>query len=350
MEMNKNIKANIALISLTIGLILSLLVAVALGSTKIEIQDVYSVILDGVMQNIGIKTTEPSNIFNVVWHIRLPRIILAMSVGAILSVSGVVLQACVKNPLADPYVLGISSGAYLGATLSFIVGSVTIFGMSSMGIFGFIGAFAVSIIVLFIANIGGRSNTVKLILAGSAVSAVCSAFANFIILTIDSSSTAEIVKWSMGGLGGADHLSNIVIFIVGFIGVIFFITQSRTLNLMLLGDETATTLGTNVHSSRIIYLVITSLLIGFSVYKAGMIGFVGLLIPHIVRMLWGTNHKYLIPLSALSGSIFLVWADVLCRNIIPNNEVPIGIITSMIGAPVFIYLLVKKRYGFGGNQ
>ena len=134
------------------------------------------------------------------------------------------------------------------------------------------------------------------------------------------------------------------------VGILFFISQYRTLNLMLLGDESAVTLGTNLHRYRTVYLAVSALMIGFAVFKSGMIGFVGLIIPHIVRMLFGTDHKKVIVLSALMGAIFLLWADVLSRILISGTEMPVGIITSVAGAPVFVYLMVKRSYGFGGER
>ena len=133
-------------------------------------------------------------------------------------------------------------------------------------------------------------------------------------------------------------------------GTLFFWTQYRNLNLMLLGDESAVTLGTDLHRWRLVYLLVSALLVGFVVYKAGLIGFVGLLIPHVVRMVFGTDHKKLLPLSALLGAIFLIWADVLCRVVLPGNELPIGVLTSLVGAPVFVYLMARKKYGFGGGD
>ena len=139
-------------------------------------------------------------------------------------------------------------------------------------------------------------------------------------------------------------------FIAIILGVIFFMTQYRTLNLMLLGDEVSITLGTDLHKFRIIYLVITSLMIGLLVYVSGMIGFVGLIIPHIVRMIFGTDHKKIIPISALLGAIILIWADVLSRALIKGTEIPIGIVISIIGSPLFVWLMIKKNYGFGGSK
>ena len=287
----------------------------------------------------------------MVWLIRLPRLILAIGVGTGLSVCGVVMQAIVKNPLADPYVLGVSSGAYLGATLAMLLGLGTILGGSAMGVLGCAGAFLVSLAVVGLANLGGRANAVKLLLAGSALSAVCSGFSNlFIFILNDDHAASAVVQWSMGSLAGADWQSNGVILPVVLAGTLFFWTQYRNLNLMLLGDESAVTLGTDLHRWRLVYLLVSALLVGFVVYKAGLIGFVGLLIPHVVRMVFGTDHKKLIPLSALLGAIFLIWADVLCRVVLPGNELPIGVLTSLVGAPVFVYLMARKKYGFGGGD
>lgn len=287
----------------------------------------------------------------MVWLIRLPRLILAIGVGVGLSVCGVVMQAIVKNPLADPYVLGVSSGAYLGATLAMLLGLGTILGGSAMGVLGCAGAFLVSLAVVGLANLGGRANAVKLLLAGSALSAVCSGFSNlFIFILNDDHAASAVVQWSMGSLAGADWQSNGVILPVVLAGTLFFWTQYRNLNLMLLGDESAVTLGTDLHRWRLVYLLVSALLVGFVVYKAGLIGFVGLLIPHVVRMVFGTDHKKLIPLSALLGAIFLIWADVLCRVVLPGNELPIGVLTSLVGAPVFVYLMARKKYGFGGGD
>ncbi len=341
----------IVLVALIALLIISLLTAVTIGSTSIPIEDVYGVIMHKIF-GIGEveKFAEGTALHDIVWHIRLPRLVLALAVGTGLAVCGVIMQAIVKNPLADPYVLGISSGSYLGAVVALSTGVTTVFGGNSVGVFAFIGAFVVSMLVIILSNIGGKSNSVKLILSGTAIGSICGAFSNFMILLLNDASTSAVVQWSMGGLGGADWESNGVILTVMVVGTLFFITQSRVLNLMLLGDESAITLGINVNRLRLLYLVISSLMIGFAVYKAGMIGFIGLVIPHIIRMIFGTNHSKLLPLSALLGGIFLIWADVLCRVILKGNEIPVGIITSLIGAPVFIYLMIRKKYGFGGGS
>lgn len=346
----------VAIVVLLIVLPLSILVAVTFGTMKLPVGDVYTVIryeLGSILfrQPIPADWAPGTPLHDVVWLIRLPRLILAAAVGASLAVSGVVMQAIVKNPLADPYVLGISSGASLGATLAVLFGLGVSFGTKYVGVMAFIGALIISFAVIALANVGGRATAVKLLLAGSALSAVCGAFSSFAIyIHDDSHAPSQIVRWTMGGLGAANWNDNGVMAVVTLLGVGFFLTQSRTLNLMLLGDDSAITLGTDLHCWRIAYLVATSLMIGFSVYNAGTIGFVGLVVPHVVRLLFGTDHRKMVPISALGGAVFLIWADVACRTIIPGNEMPIGILTSLLGAPVFIYLMARRRYGFGGGD
>lgn len=345
--------AILSIVVLLGALAFSLLAAVTFGSTEIPIGDVYQVILQKLYHAIFLGQGEwgEGSLFRVIWYIRLPRLILAVAIGMGLSVCGVIMQAVVKNPLADPYVLGISSGASLGATLAIMLGVGTFFGSNFVGVMAFLGAFLISLAVVAIASIGGRANSVKLLLAGTALSSVCSAFSSFIVyFAHDKEGMQTVTYWMMGALGGATWALDGVVMLVVLAGILFFLTQYRTLNLMLLGDEVSITLGTNLHRWRQIYLLVSAAIVGFAVYAAGMIGFVGLVIPHVVRMIYGTDHKKLIPISALVGAIFLVWADVGCRTLIPGQEMPIGILTSMIGAPCFIYLMARKRYGFGGER
>lgn len=340
------------LIVLLVGLVLSLLLAVTIGTTKIPISDVYKIISQKLYHTFILMDADwgEGSLFRTIWYIRLPRLILAAAIGMGLSVCGVVMQAIVKNPLADPYVLGISSGASLGATASIMLGVGAAFGANAIGVMAFIGAFIISIAVVALANVGGRANSVKLLLAGTALSSVCSAFSSFIVyIAHDREGMQTVTYWMMGALGGASWELDAVVWFVVFVGIVFFLTQYRTLNLMLLGDEVSITLGTELHKWRQLYLLVSAAMVGFAVYSAGMIGFVGLVIPHVVRMVFGTDHKHLLPVSALVGAIFLVWADVACRVLLPGQELPIGILTSMIGAPCFIYLMAKKRYGFGGE-
>ena len=340
----------VALILLII-LVGSVMISVTLGSAKISVSEVYKVLGYKILGIKSFSEYATGPIHDVVWIIRFPRVVLAIAIGMALSISGVVRQAIVKNPLADPYILGISSGASLGATFAIMLGFGAVLGGNFVGVMAFIGALLVSFGVLLLANIKGSATSSKLILAGMALSAVCSSFSNFIIyIANDKTGMQSVTYWLLGSLAGAKWETNIVILPVVIIACIFFWSRYRVLNLMLLGDDVSITLGTDLHKPRHIYLIITSIMIGLSVYCAGVIGFVGLIIPHAVRMLFGTDHKKLIPISALVGAIFMICADALSRIVIPNSEMPIGILISMIGAPVFIYLMVKRSYGFGGAE
>lgn len=340
----------VALILLII-LVGSVMISVTLGSAKISVSEVYKVLGYKILGIKSFSEYATGPIHDVVWIIRFPRVVLAIAIGMALSISGVVMQAIVKNPLADPYILGISSGASLGATFAIMLGFGAVLGGNFVGVMAFIGALLVSFGVLLLANIKGSATSSKLILAGMALSAVCSSFSNFIIyIANDKTGMQSVTYWLLGSLAGAKWETNIVILPVVIIACIFFWSRYRVLNLMLLGDDVSITLGTDLHKPRHIYLIITSIMIGLSVYCAGVIGFVGLIIPHEVRMLFGTDHKKLIPISALVGAIFMICADALSRIVIPNSEMPIGILISMIGAPVFIYLMVKRSYGFGGAE
>ena len=342
----------ITMILLLAALIVSLLWAVTIGSVDIQMSDVYRVLLyktfgigDGARYGSG-------SMSDIVWFVRLPRLVLAIGVGTALAISGAVMQAVVKNRLADPYTLGLSSGASLGATLAILLGVGSFLGSGYVGIVAFLGAFLVSLAVVALANVGGRATSVKLILAGTALSSICGAVSNFVLYVLNSSTGAveAVARWTLGSLAGAKWETNLWMLLVALTGTLFLWTQYRTLNLMLLGDDNAITLGTDLHRWRILYLLVSALMVGFAVYTAGIIGFVGLIIPHVVRMLFGTDHKKLLPISALLGAIFLLWADVLCRVLLPGKELPIGVLTSLVGAPVFIYLMARKRYGFGGGD
>lgn len=341
----------VAIFVLLAALVLSILAAVTFGSVKLSVGEVYAEILYK-LTGIGDPELYASGVLHdVVWYVRLPRVIMAVGVGMALAVSGCVMQAIVRNPLADPFILGISSGATLGATVAALLGLVPIFGTNAMGVCAFIGAFGVSILVQIVANIGGRSNSIRLLLAGTALSSVCSAISNFIVyLAQDRQGIQSITFWLMGSLAGSKW-ENITFALPVILAItLFLITQSRVLNLMLLGDDVAVTLGTDLLRYRHLYLVLSAMMVGLSVYCTGMIGFVGLMIPHVIRILFGTDHKRLLPLSALLGAVFLIWADVACRVIIPRSELPLGILVSAIGAPSFIYLLVRKSYGFGEGK
>lgn len=351
MKFLKMLEFPMVIAALAVLLGIALFWGLSIGTVKLPLSQIYGAVIEQLTGDLPIEAVGRGPVHDIVWLLRLPRLVLAALVGCGLAVCGIIMQAIVKNPLADPYILGISSGASLGATSAILLGIGASLGSNFVGISAFIGAFALSLAVLFISNLGGRSNSIKLLLAGMALSAVCGAFSSFIVYFANNKEGMQsIAYWMMGSLAGAKWNELAVIAPVIIVSVLFFWTQSRVLNLMLLGDETAITMGRDLHVYRQWYLLISSLIVGFSVYSAGMIGFVGLIIPHVMRMFMGPDHKKLIPAGALMGAIFLVICDGLCRIIIPHTELPIGILISMIGAPCFIYLMIKRTYGFGGND
>lgn len=339
-------------------LILSVLLAVTIGAVKIPLKDVYRIVLYQTTR-IGIGDTDclsHGTMYQIVWNVRMPRVVMGGMIGILLAMCGVVMQATVQNPLADPYILGISSGASLGATFSIMVGASAVFTgwLATMGIafWAFAGALGAMSLVMVLASMGGgRITSAKLVLAGSVVGSLCGSFTNMMIYVGgDAENMKTVSYWLLGSMASAKWEK---LWLPGgcmVLGLLFFLTQTRTLNTLLLGDEAAITLGVDLSKRRKIYMVMTSLLSAVAVCTCGIVGFVGLMIPHIVRGFVGSDHRFLLPMAALTGGIFLIWADVLARVVLTNAEIPIGVITSAVGAPIFVYMMVKKSYGFGGHD
>ncbi|WP_228636161.1 FecCD family ABC transporter permease [Clostridium perfringens] len=322
----------------------SIILGISFGAVDIPPYDVYRVFLYKVF---GIKIGNldeilNSTLFDIIWGVRMPRVLLGAFAGMALAMVGVIMQATIQNPLGDPYILGLSSGASLGATFSILIGFSGVLSSFGSPLGAFLGALMASIFVYFLAKIGGRITPFKMILAGMVISSICSSLTSLIIfLSKDNEGIRTVNFWMMGSLAGAQW-SNIVLPIaISVIPLIYFFTQYRNLNLMVLGYETSITLGLNIEKHRKIYMILSSLITGVIVSVCGTIGFVGIMIPHIVRLIFGTDHKTLLPFSALVGAIFLIWADVIARCAINNMELPIGIITSVIGAPFLLWLMVK---------
>ena len=281
----------------------------------------------------------------IVWQIRVPRIILGFLAGSGLALCGCVMQAVVQNPMADPYILGVSAGATLGATGSLFLGV----GIVS-GFWAFLGAGFACFLVLALASADGKTTSVKLILAGMIVNALLTAFSNFIIAVAGNSDGIMSIKfWTMGALTRAGWKNIGLIAVIVLLAALFFMSQARTLDGLLLGEEAAVTIGIDTFRYRLVYLLVLSLLTGALISASGTIGFVGLIIPHLARALVGTAHRRLLPVAALSGGLFMLWVDALARSLLPNTELPVGIFTALIGAPFFVYVMVRKRYGFGGK-
>ena len=282
----------------------------------------------------------------VIFELRIPRILMAIAVGGGLGCAGAACQALFSNPLATPDILGVTSGTCVGAILAIIL-SFNMAGIQATALL--FGLFSVFVTLRLSSGKRGIS-ILFLVLSGVMISSLFNALSSLLKYTADPmDKLPQITYWLMGSVAGASWSTLQVMIPLSIAVPLFFYTQTKILNLMLLGDDTAVTLGVDLHLYRQGYLLVSALMVGFAVYAAGMIGFVGLIVPHVSRMLVGADHRRLLPIAAFSGAIFLVWADVFCRIIIPQTELPIGILVSMIGAPCFIYLMVKKTYCFGSG-
>lgn len=281
--------------------------------------------------------------FTIILSIRLPRIILAGLVGMALSVTGATFQGMFKNPMAEPYVLGISSGAALGATIAMVIGIPSFgFFFSGVTLFAFIGALLTIFIVYSIARVGNKVPVITLLLAGISINYLLSSIISLMML-FNRNQIEQVVFWLMGSVSAAGW--NHVILLAPFVLVITLLIQffARDLNLMLMGEDTAKSLGVDVESLKKILLVLCSILVAVTVSVSGIIGFVGLIIPHTVKLIIGADYRTLIPFSVLGGAIFMIISDTIARTIIPPTEIPVGAITSLFGAPYFIYLLIKRK-------
>ena len=333
-------------------LVVSVILGIGLGPVSIRFSDVYRVMfhrLSGIFtgQTAPLESIREST-QNIVWFLRAPRVLLGALIGAALTLSGVGMQAFTKNPLAEPYVLGISSGASLGAVLAMLLGvSVPVLGKLSVSMGAFAGALVSILLVYLLAKSRGSVTPIRLILVGVAVSAMFQAFTNYIVYTApDDAAVREATFWMLGGLGSAEWEDLPLLLCLVPPAFLLMLALSKSLNAMMMGDSSAITLGVNLNVVRNLLIVITALLTASSVAVSGCIGFVGLVIPHLVRSVVGPDHRKLIPISMLTGAIFLIWVDVGARMIKPPAELPIGILTAFLGAPLFLWMIRVRRYEF----
>ena len=322
------------------------LYAVSAGSVAVPTSDTLAVVTAKLM---GHEPFIDPAVTDIIWELRVPRVLLAMAAGAGLALAGVVMQASVQNPLAEPFILGIASGASVGATLAILLGSAAIpFGVPGAA---FLGAILATLAVLMLAGIHRRVSTVKLVLAGAAISALCVAATNFIVyMAADAEGMQSAAFWTMGSLADAKWRSLFLPVLVVSALAVYFLSQLRTLDVLLLGEELATTLGIDASAKRRRYMALLALLTGVLVATCGIIGFVGLVVPHLVRAFTGASHRRLLPAALLIGAIFLIVADLIARTLLPSGDLPIGIITALIGAPLFMKLLFGSGGNFGGSR
>jgi len=313
-----------------------------LGSVSVPAGTVLSILAHAVVGDRWITPDWRTAHEIIVLQTRLPRVILAASVGAALGVAGMVIQALVRNPLAGPSILGVSSGAAVGAVLTMRFGLLG-FGVFTLHISAFMGGLATLALVFWIARTGGQIAPTRLILAGVAFSAVMSAFSSLLVLTSpDPQLAARVLFWTLGSFASAQWSLLPIPVAALCIGLALLLLQARRLNLLLAGDESAAALGLDVETFRRAMFVLTAALTGITVAVAGVIGFLGLILPHIVRLMLGADHRQGLPAVALLGAGFAIGADLIARWIIAPLELPVGIITAMVGGPFFIWLLRRS--------
>ena len=319
-----------------VALLLSVAAAVTIGAASISVGDA----MGSVLSHLGIGETPLDPLRDaIVWELRLPRVLTAAAVGAGLALAGAIMQALTRNQLADPYLLGLSSGASLGAVTVLLLGVGLVLPLAA-----FAGAILALLATLGLAGAGGRVTPTRTVLAGVAVSSLAAAITSFIIFwTAEGDSYRDVLTWLLGSLAGARWpavaIAGIAILVIG----IPLMLTGRVLDGFAFGDTTAATLGIPVQGVRWALLGATALLTGALVSVSGSIGFVGLVLPHAVRIVAGPGNRALLPLSALVGGVFLIWADTLARTVFSPRELPVGIVTALVGAPVFAFLLARRR-------
>lgn len=333
---------------LLVVLVASVVTAVGLGSAVIPPAETARY-LWAALSGGRIEAGETAT-YQIIWQIRTPRVLLAALVGAGLSVTGVLIQAMVRNALADPFVLGVSSGASVGAVGVTVTGGLAALGIHAMSAGAFLGALAASVLVHAAASRRGGLAPLRLVLTGVAVSLGLQALMSLVIyLAPDSEATSTVLYWTMGSFGAATWGALPVVTLAVLLGTGLAYRKSRVLDVMALGDETAASLGVDPDRHRKGMLVLASLVTGVMVAVSGAISFVGLVMPHLVRMAVGSGHARVLAVAPLAGAVFLVWVDLLSRTVAAPRELPLGVITALVGVPVFVTLMRRRSYLFGGR-
>lgn len=327
-----------------LGLVLVVTMAIALGigSVRIPVGTVVDVLLQRLGAGVDVSVLDDQ----IVWQLRMPRVLGAAATGAGLALCGAVLQSLTRNDLADPYLLGISGGAAVGA-VSVIVLGVSVAGLVSAAMIT-LGAFAGALLamVLVLALATGRSGALppgRTVLAGVAIGQICAAYTSFVvIMSGDHDAARRVLSWTLGSLAGLRWHSSVFLCVVTLLAGVLIMAFTSDLDAFAFGESSAGSLGVSITATRWTLLVGTALLTASLVAFTGAIGFVGLVVPHVVRLIWGPLHRRLLPLSALLGAILLVWADTIARSLVTGQEIPIGVVTAVVGAPVFAWFLRRE--------
>lgn len=330
---------------LIIFLLLCIVIAESVGSASITVGDSFKILASKIpIINRFIDVSDVKNIYEVIiWKVRLPRILESALVGGALAVVGCTFQAVFRNSLADPHILGISSGASLGATIAMLSGiTISFFGLGVTSIFAFIGAILAVLLVYKVGNLGGRVMTTSLLLTGTAISTMLSSFISLLMI-YNREQLEKVYLWTLGSFSSANWNKVIFLAVISLLCVATIFLFSRDLNVILTGDEVASSLGIDTQKLKNILIIVSAILVAASVSVSGTIGFVGLIIPHCMKLIIGSDHKFLIPFSYFGGATFMVICDTIARTIAQPTEIPVGVITAVFGAPYFIFLLYRNN-------
>jgi iron complex transport system permease protein len=321
-------------VSLLLGLLLiiSAFLGLSMGSTEQNIKQILAVLAGHADQYPTLSS--------IVWRIRLPRVLLAALVGATLSLGGLVFQALLRNPLAEPYILGVSGGSAVGAIIGILLGMSPFPGVA---FFAFAGSMATLLLVLLIASTRSAMKKDTLILAGVMVNAFCSSVIMFLISLTQDSRLHNILFWLMGDLSMSDTHRTLMLLVALLPCFAALFLLARPMNILLMGEEMAANMGVDVRLIPLVLLLVTSFMVSVVVCYTGLLGFVGLVMPHLLRLLFGPDHRLLVPACILGGATYLILCDLLARSLPSQGEMPVGVITAMVGAPLFILLLRRSR-------
>jgi iron complex transport system permease protein len=339
------------LLGLLLLLALSAVCGVVFGPVEIDVETVFQIVVNHLLEKPAFEPHWKRSTEIIVWQIRFPRVVMGAIAGMGLSLAGICMQTLTKNALAEPYVLGLSSGASTGAVAVIVLGPFHMFVSFAVPAGAFLGALLSALLVFFIVYNNGTFTATKLVLTGMAVSAIFMAITNILVFSAQNEQQVRsALYWMTGSISGTKWHQLPLPLIVVTLSALILQVFSRALNGLILGDNLAVTLGINVKALRNLLLVLSSLLTGIIVAHTGVIGFVGLVVPHAARTLVGSDHARLNAISCILGAILVIWADVGARIAFAPEEMPIGVITALIGAPFFLWLLKKGRYSFGSDR
>lgn len=344
--MRRPLSAPVVLTTLGVALLAACLFSAAVGAFHVPVGEILGAI-GRRLPLLNVAGDKHSLADSVLWDIRFPRIALGVVVGSALAAAGACMQGSFANPLAEPGIVGVSSGAALGAVIQISLG-FTLAGTWSLAAFAFLAGLATVSLVYFSARHEGRTEVVTLVLAGVAINAFAGALIGLLTYVASDAQLRSITFWSLGSLAQATWTKVGVVGPMALVGLVIAMSKARQLDLLALGERSARGLGVDVERLRIITLAIVALLTAASVAVSGVILFVGLVVPHLVRMVAGPGHRLLLPASALAGALVLVIADVVARTLVSPAELPLGVLTALIGSPFFFILLRKTRASQGG--